>query len=535
MAIDFPNSPTSGDSYTVGDKSWQWDGAKWIADGAFISPSILKVDQANSRVGIGTATPQKTFHMEQSDSGVTPGASHHAVFESSADNGLLIASGTTSNGRMRFGDSDSAVVGGFDYDHADDSLKIRTAGSDHVTINSSGDVGIGTTAPINEFHVAVDGAWGGASSTLHSIITSRDDDNGIGVYSGNTKNGYIRFGDTDSQSSGGFNYDHNTDTMLMRVNGVDRLNLTDGELALRGNTSGKFVLQTGSTGTTGQVVWRFTSSSTEYATMGIEYDNRASDGFLLDVGYPITIDSTTYTNFKVAGSQKMRLNSDGSLCVGASSTVDNANVYIWDSTSYGRLRISGSGTGYTHADVLLKMSDNQRGAGIYMFNSHNDKNWFMGNPNPTPDNWQVSRYSSSVFREATANTSTSYQRFVVDSGGACYNKTGTYGTISDLRLKTDVETARSYLADLNDIRVITYRIDKYEDINEDTGELEFFPLDEPSDKMLGFAAQEIEEVFPAMIGTGGSGVKAVKQSVLVPMLLTAVQELSARIETLETA
>ncbi len=526
MAIDFPNSPTSGDSYTVGDKSWQWDGAKWIADGAFISPSILKVDQANSRVGIGTATPQKTFHMEQSDSGVTPGASHHAVFESSADNGLLIASGTTSNGRMRFGDSDSAVVGGFDYDHADDSLKIRTAGSDHVTINSSGDVGIGTTAPINEFHVAVDGAWGGASSTLHSIITSRDDDNGIGVYSGNTKNGYIRFGDTDSQSAGGFNYDHNNDSLKIRTAGTDHVTInSDGDVGI-GTTAPATALEV--KGAAAHI--RITDSDTS-GTTGIDfYDSAGTADVELEVG-----NSTQYFAVKVAGSQKIRLNSDGSLCVGASSTVDNANVYIWDSTSYGRLRISGSGTGYTHADVLLKMSDNQRGAGIYMFNSHNDKNWFMGNPNPTPDNWQVSRYSSSVFREATANTSTSYQRFVVDSGGACYNKTGTYGTISDLRLKTDVETARSYLADLNDIRVITYRIDKYEDINEDTGELEFFPLDEPSDKMLGFAAQEIEEVFPAMIGTGGSGVKAVKQSVLVPMLLTAVQELSARIETLETA
>jgi hypothetical protein len=335
-----------------------YGGSAWatIADA-----DVMVVDSANGRVGIGTASPLKILHVEESDSGVTPSVSHHIIFESADDMGVLIGSGTDKNGYLRFGDSDSQSVGGFNYDHDDDSLKIRTNGTDHIKIDSAGAVMVGTT-----------------------------------------------------------------------------------------------------------------------------------------------------------------------------TNVDNANIYIRDTTSYGRLRISGEGSGYTQADVLLKTSDNQRGAGIYMFNSHNDKNWFMGNPNPTPDTWQVSRYSSSIFREATANTSTSYQRFVVDSGGSCYNKTGTYGTISDLRLKTDVETARSYLADLNDIRVITYRIDKYEDINEDTGELEFFPLDEPSDKMLGFAAQEIEEVFPAMIGTGGSGVKAVKQSVLVPMLLTAVQELTARIETLET-
>lgn len=29
MPIDFPNSPTTGDTYTVGDKTWTWDGTSW--------------------------------------------------------------------------------------------------------------------------------------------------------------------------------------------------------------------------------------------------------------------------------------------------------------------------------------------------------------------------------------------------------------------------------------------------------------------------------------------------------------------------
>ena len=31
MAIDFPNSPTNGQTYTVGSFTWQYDGEKWIA------------------------------------------------------------------------------------------------------------------------------------------------------------------------------------------------------------------------------------------------------------------------------------------------------------------------------------------------------------------------------------------------------------------------------------------------------------------------------------------------------------------------
>jgi hypothetical protein len=29
MAINFPNSPTSGDTHTVGDKTWTWNGTSW--------------------------------------------------------------------------------------------------------------------------------------------------------------------------------------------------------------------------------------------------------------------------------------------------------------------------------------------------------------------------------------------------------------------------------------------------------------------------------------------------------------------------
>lgn len=30
MAIDFPNSPTIGDTHAVGDKVWIYDGEKWL-------------------------------------------------------------------------------------------------------------------------------------------------------------------------------------------------------------------------------------------------------------------------------------------------------------------------------------------------------------------------------------------------------------------------------------------------------------------------------------------------------------------------
>ena len=57
MAINFPNSPSSGDTHTVSGKIWQWDGEKWKAYGASIAPGVLKIDTANNRVGINQTTP----------------------------------------------------------------------------------------------------------------------------------------------------------------------------------------------------------------------------------------------------------------------------------------------------------------------------------------------------------------------------------------------------------------------------------------------------------------------------------------------
>ena len=53
-------------------------------------------------------------------------------------------------------------------------------------------------------------------------------------------------------------------------------------------------------------------------------------------------------------------------------------------------------------------------------------------------------------------------------------------------------------------------------------------------KQIGVVAQELEEVFPAMVEIDGlSGYKQVKYSVFVPMLIKAIQELTARLEALE--
>lgn len=51
MPIDFPNSPTNGDKYTVGTKTWQYDGTAWnlLQSDALISTSAITTDKLASK------------------------------------------------------------------------------------------------------------------------------------------------------------------------------------------------------------------------------------------------------------------------------------------------------------------------------------------------------------------------------------------------------------------------------------------------------------------------------------------------------
>ena len=101
---------------------------------------------------------------------------------------------------------------------------------------------------------------------------------------------------------------------------------------------------------------------------------------------------------------------------------------------------------------------------------------------------------------------------------------GTYATLSDQTQKKNIETTRDgYLDDINKLRVVKYNWNEQED-------------NEP--KELGLIAQEVEQVFPGLINEmrseeGELPKKGVKAGVLPYMLIKALQEATARIETLE--
>jgi hypothetical protein len=121
--------------------------------------------------------------------------------------------------------------------------------------------------------------------------------------------------------------------------------------------------------------------------------------------------------------------------------------------------------------------------------------------------------------------------FQVRGDGNAYNTNGTYGTISDERLKQDIVDADSQWDDIKAVRFRKYRMKADVEINPDT----------PA--MFGLVAQELEQTSPGLVdelvdrdaegNDLGTKTKSVKTSILLMKAAKALQEAMARIEQLE--
>ena len=100
-----------------------------------------------------------------------------------------------------------------------------------------------------------------------------------------------------------------------------KISILDNGIYRFGDDTNTYInIRQGAAGSTGQIRWTFNQDDTAtYATMGMVYDDRATDGFHINTGYPITIDSTTKTTFSVAGSVKGWVEDDGDWHFGTST------------------------------------------------------------------------------------------------------------------------------------------------------------------------------------------------------------------------
>jgi len=98
-------------------------------------------------LGIGTSSPQEKLHVVSSVvSGTTYNADDKFVVENNGTCNINMISNTTGANFLLFSDT-TRSRGSVGYDHTGDYMRFSTAGSERMRIDSSGNVGIGTTSP----------------------------------------------------------------------------------------------------------------------------------------------------------------------------------------------------------------------------------------------------------------------------------------------------------------------------------------------------------------------------------------------------
>ena len=179
-----------------------------------------------------------------------------------------------------------------------------------------------------------------------------------------------------------------------------------------------------------------------------------------------------------------------------------------------RARINASG------QFLIGTSINFFGENLTVYNSNASTApvAFFYNPNASTTGSaliiQTQGASGTTWKLIDGRSAGGAGRFFVYGNGNVQNSNNSYGAISDESVKESIVDATHKLDDLCKVKIRNFNLKN----------------DENKIKQIGVVAQELEQIFPAMVEEV-DGLKGVKYSIFVPILVKAIQELKAIIDT----
>jgi hypothetical protein len=257
------------------------------------------------------------------------------------------------------------------------------------------------------------------------------------------------------------------------------------------------------------------------SALGIGTTSPASKLEVSGTGTIVTLTGTGVTNyFKMTNTGQTSAN-------GFQMQTVNEDIYFLNYSTAGNIIFGTNGSSNNDmtidasGNLLVGQTSSTDGGGICVSKSVNGAT--MANFYNTYGSGAQTLRTSMV---AGANNTSSYH-YVASSGGDklyiygngnVVNSNNSYGTLSDAKLKENIVDASSKLADVMQLKVRNFNLKT-----------------EPDHKQIGFIAQEFEQVFPALIDNTASPndpndiIKSIKTSVLVPILVKSIQELSALI------
>ncbi len=355
-------------------------------------------------------------------------------------------------------------------------LKFQTSGSgysDKLLIDTAGNVGIGETAPLGLLHVKSADSGASVNSGHNQFVAENSGNSGMTILSGNTSNGAICFGDDGNNCIGYLNYTHNGDHLDFGVNGSEKMRI---------DSSGNVGIGTTNPIADLSIVDSTTSSGIEIQPELTTDTNRITNYDRGDNSYKnFRLDALTQ-QFLISGSECMRIDSAGRLLVGTTSPYSNNNAI-----SIALNTTNSTSSPFPQGIVYRKL------------------------------NFQGSNAVAVDFQDFAGNREGSIQ----------FNESGTsFNTSSDYRLKENVNYDFDATTRLKQLKPARFNFIADADTTVD-----------------GFLAHEVSSIVPEAISgekdavneDGSIQPQGIDQSKLVPLLVKTIQELEARITTLENA
>ena len=494
--------------------------------------NLLYIDAGNDRIGIGTATPSTSFEIQdgltttgavltlstKEASVVTSDVLGRINFQAPLDTGLdsdLVGASIAAISEATFSDSVNSTA-----------LHFQTADSETATtkmvINKDGEVGIGTESPASQLHI------GGTNPQIR-IGDDGAEDTSL-CFMGNAQDFHIALDDTTDDLTIGTGTTIGSNQLVVIENG--------GNVGI-GTTTPSSLLQVHNNSSTGTSAIQISARNDGISTLLFgEVDNADPNGGAIEyrhVSYSTAADRDKML-FRTADSYVMAIDGAGGL-VGMGTITPSSHLEVAASNSHPFISVyqynSAAGdTGIRFGGKDANTSDSDNSDFVYAFGMDRSEDTLV-----------------MCYQSGGCTHMSSGQIFSVNTSGVFVGNGS--ADISDQRLKKDITDLSNPLATINALRGTTF---KWIDENE------------PSGIQYGLIAQEVESVVPDLVlessfrqlnadGTLFKGdnleetmsvdeakaarnltnTKTVNMNGVIPILIEAVKELSAKVTALENA